>query len=85
MKTWVHRGTGKKYRLLHIANEQAEAARKDEFPPLAVYMRMSDSSVWARPLADFHEKFVELESDPIVYRGVSPEEKSALIVAFYNK
>lgn len=53
-----HRRTGDIYELLLIANEHAE--RTAQYPPTAVYRRVSDRTVWSRPVQDWGKDFEEV-------------------------
>ena len=53
-----HRRTGDTYELLLIANEHAD--RTAQYPPTAVYRRVSDRTVWSRPVQDWGKDFEEV-------------------------
>lgn len=53
---WQHDKTGKKYKVLVVANTDAELSRKDEYPITVVYQG-TDLSVWTRGLGNFLESF----------------------------
>lgn len=53
-----HKRTGDIYELLLIANEHAERAA--QYPPTAVYRRVSDLTVWSRPVQDWGKDFEEV-------------------------
>lgn len=54
---FIHKNSGSKYRLLHIANQAAEADRKDMYPDTVVYERLSDGTIWTRSLSRWEEDF----------------------------
>lgn len=74
--TWIHKDTGKKYRLMCVANTDAYAGKVEEPTRLAVYIKLSDSTIWARPFEDFKQRFVKLEEDPIIYRNTAVPYKN---------
>lgn len=55
---WKHVKSGEQYRLLWIANTHAEESRKHEYPETAVYQRVADKTIWARPLESWTKNFV---------------------------
>ena len=51
---YKHIKTGNEYNLMFIANKKAD---KPNFPQIAVYRDVRTSEIYARPYAEFIEKF----------------------------
>jgi hypothetical protein len=45
---WRHKKTGDLYQVVLIANQ--ESTKIDEYPVTVVYRRLSDDTIWSRPL-----------------------------------
>jgi hypothetical protein len=54
---WQHKHGGD-YIVVAVANEYADAHRREEYPVLVVYKRVKDGSIWARKLASWLEDFM---------------------------
>ena len=56
---WKHNKTNQIYRLIVIANTNADESRKEEYPLTAVY-RSDQGQVWSRKLDRFLDSFTEI-------------------------
>lgn len=54
---YKHVKTGNEYELMFVANRQST---KPNFPEMAVYRNLKDGVIYARPWAEFQEKFVRI-------------------------
>lgn len=54
---YKHIKTGNEYELMFVANRQST---KPNFPEMAVYRNLKDGVIYARPWAEFKEKFVRV-------------------------
>lgn len=58
---WRHK-SGQLYTVLCVANVEADADRRDEYPPTVVYKRQSDATIWSRPLSRWHGSMTAIET-----------------------
>lgn len=49
---WLHEKSGNHYQVILTSNMLSES--HDEYPPMVTYRRLSDLSIWSRPIARWH-------------------------------
>jgi hypothetical protein len=54
---WRHKRTGRYYTVIAIANQHADADRRDEYPVTVVHQDNVDGHIWSRPERRWHESF----------------------------
>lgn len=55
---WDHKN-GSTYTVLMIYNRKSD--RQDEYPVTVIYERLSDGTVWSRPLSRWYGSFTEIK------------------------